>query len=265
MDSSYQPRIVLPVAFGRLAWSNLLAQCAEQVGLAAAPLVAVFVLGASAGQTGLLQTAQTLPFLLLSLPMGVWADRHSRRGLMAGAEAVRVLAMLAVLMLIGMHLLTLPLLAVCGFIGAAGTVAYGVAAPSLVAALVPREALPVANGRIELARSVAYSAGPAIGGVVVGSIGAGWAYGLAALLSALAAVLLRALPASPHEARAARRFLDELRDGTAFVFRDRLLRPILLTAVFFNIGYFVLQAVYVAYAARHLHMSSQVIGVSLAA
>jgi predicted MFS family arabinose efflux permease len=265
MDSSYQPRIVLPVAFGRLAWSNLLAQCAEQVGLAAAPLVAVFVLGASAGQTGLLQTAQTLPFLLLSLPMGVWADRHSRRGLMAGAEAVRVLAMLAVLMLIGMHLLTLPLLAVCGFIGAAGTVAYGVAAPSLVAALVPREALPVANGRIELARSVAYSAGPAIGGVVVGSIDAGWAYGLAALLSALAAVLLRALPASPHEARAARRFLDELRDGTAFVFRDRLLRPILLTAVFFNIGYFVLQAVYVAYAARHLHMSSQVIGVSLAA
>ncbi len=45
----------------------------------------------------------------------------------------------------------------------------------------------------------------------------------------------------------------------------RCLRPILLTAVFFNLGYFVLQAIYVAYAAHHLHMSSAVIGLSLAA
>jgi predicted MFS family arabinose efflux permease len=265
MLPSPNPRVVLPSAFRRLAWSNLLAQSAEQISLAAAPLVAVFLLGASAAQTGLLQTAQTLPFLLLSLPMGVYADRHSRRGLMASAEAVRVLAMIAILALIGTHLLTLPLLAIFGFIGAAGTVAYGVAAPSLVPSLVPRAALPAANGRIELARSVAYSAGPAIGGVIVGSVGAGWAYGLATLLSALAVALLRALPVSAHPTRTGRRFLDEVREGAAFVFRDPLLRPILLTAVFFNIGYFVLQAIYVAYAARHLHMSSAVIGLSLAA
>jgi predicted MFS family arabinose efflux permease len=258
-------RIALPSAFRRLAWSNLLAQSAEQISLAAAPLVAVFLLGASAAQTGLLQTAQTLPFLLLSLPMGVYADRHSRRGLMASAEAVRVLAMIMILVLIGAHLLTLPMLAVCGFIGAAGTVAYSVAAPSLVPSLVPRDALPAANGRIELARSVAYSAGPAIGGVIVGSVGAGWAYALATMLSAFAVVLLRALPVSAHLPRTGRHFLAEVREGAAFVFRDPLLRPILLTAVFFNLGYFVLQAIYVAYAAHHLHMSSWVIGVSLAA
>ena len=73
------PVVKLPAAFQRLAWSNLVAQSAEQISLAAAPLVAVFVLGASAAQTGLLQTAQTFPFLLLSLPMGVYADRLSRR------------------------------------------------------------------------------------------------------------------------------------------------------------------------------------------
>jgi hypothetical protein len=55
----------LPAAFQRLGWSNLVAQSAEQISLAAAPLVAVFTLGASAHDTGLLQTAQTLPFLLL--------------------------------------------------------------------------------------------------------------------------------------------------------------------------------------------------------
>lgn len=264
MRPSPDTRISLPPAFGRLAWSNLLAQCAEQVSLAAAPLVAVFALGASASQTGLLQTAQTLPFLLLSLPMGVWADRHSRRALMAGAEAVRVGAMLAILLLMAAHRLTLPLLALGGFIGATGTVAYGVAAPSLVASLVPRAALPAANGRIELARSVAYSAGPAMGGAMVGWIGAGWAYGLATAMSALAAALLRTLPDASPAPKAGRRFLTELCDGASFVFRDSLLRPILLTAVFFNIGYFVLQAVYVAYAASRLHMSSAAIGGSLA-
>ena len=52
--------MILPQTFNRLAWSNLAAQSAEQVGLAATPLIAVLALGAGAGATGALQTAQTL-------------------------------------------------------------------------------------------------------------------------------------------------------------------------------------------------------------
>src|SRR6266849_3278666 len=146
----------LPPAFNRLAWSNLAAQSAEQVGLAAAPIVAVLALGAGAGETGLLQTAQTLPFLLLSIPLGVLADRMSRRKLMAGAEALRAISLVAVLALAGLGQLTWPLLALLGFVGACGTVAYSVAAPALVPSLVPRAALAAANGRLELARTVAF-------------------------------------------------------------------------------------------------------------
>jgi hypothetical protein len=50
----------LPPTFNRLAWSNLSAQSAEQIALAAAPIVAVLLLGVGPGQTGLLQTALTL-------------------------------------------------------------------------------------------------------------------------------------------------------------------------------------------------------------
>lgn len=64
-----------PPAFVRLAWSNLAAQSADQVALAAVPLVAVLALGAGVGETGLIAAAQTLPFLMLSLPLGVLADR----------------------------------------------------------------------------------------------------------------------------------------------------------------------------------------------
>jgi MFS family permease len=123
--------------FRRLAWSNLAAQSAEQIGLAAAPLVAVLALGAGAGETGWLQTVQTLPFLLLSIPAGILADRMSRRRLMVSAEALRVLALVATLALAALDLLTLPGLALLGFVGACGTIAYSVTAPALVPALVP--------------------------------------------------------------------------------------------------------------------------------
>jgi len=90
----------LPSTFNRLAWSNLTAQSAEQIALAAAPIVAVLLLGVGEGQTGLLQTALTLPFVLFAIPAGLLADRASRRLLMAGAEALRTLALLAILALL---------------------------------------------------------------------------------------------------------------------------------------------------------------------
>src|SRR6202166_3653064 len=126
----------LPPTFNRLAWSNLAAQSAEQIALAAAPIVAVLLLGVGEGQTGLLQTALTLPFILFAIPAGMLADRISRRWLMAGAEALRAAALVGVLVLIWLNLLTLPLLALFGFVAVCGTVAYSVAAPALVPALV---------------------------------------------------------------------------------------------------------------------------------
>ncbi|WP_246892454.1 MFS transporter [Achromobacter xylosoxidans] len=253
----------LPPAFRRLASSNLAAQFSEQIALAAAPLVAVLALGATAAQTGYLQTAQTLPFLLLSLPAGVLADRLPRRTLMTSAECVRAASLLALLALLALGGLNLGWLAALGFLGAVGTVAYNVAAPALVPTLVPAPALGQANRWLELARSAAFSAGPALGGALVGGIGAAAAYGLATLLSLLAAGLLAGLP--PHAPRAAarRHLWHELRDGAAFVTGHPLLRPVLVTAVFFNLAWFVLQAVYVVYAVERLGLGAAGVGVTL--
>ena len=171
----------MPPTFNRLAWSNLAAQSAEQVALAAAPIVAVLLLGAGEGQTGLLQTALTLPFVLFAIPAGLLADRLSRRRLMAGAEALRAGALLAILVAAsGSACSPCRCSALLGFVAVCGTVVYSVAAPSLVPSLVSPQALPAANARIELARTVAFASGPALGGVLVGWIGAGPAFGFAA-------------------------------------------------------------------------------------
>lgn len=253
----------LPPAFRRLASSNLAAQFSEQIALAAAPLVAVLALGATAAQTGYLQTAQTLPFLLLSLPAGVLADRLPRRTLMTSAECVRAASLLALLALLALGGLNLGWLAALGFLGAVGTVAYNVAAPALVPTLVPAPALGQANRWLELARSAAFSAGPALGGALVGGIGAAAAYGLATLLSLLAAGLLAGLPPQAPRAAARRHLWHELRDGAAFVTGHPLLRPVLVTAVFFNLAWFVLQAVYVVYAVERLGLGAAGVGITL--
>src|SRR3569623_982268 len=180
----------LPDTFNRLAWSTLAAQSAEQLALAAAPIVAELTLGVAEGQTGLLQTALTLPFVLFAIPAGLLADRISRRSLMAGAEALRAVALAAIVLLLALGALNLSLLALLGFAAVCGTVVYSVAAPALVPSLVSAELLPAANARIELARTVAFAGGPAVGGVLVGWVGAAPAFGFAAALSVVAVVLL---------------------------------------------------------------------------
>ncbi len=255
----------LPPAFNRLAWSNLAAQSAEQVGLAAAPLVAVLAFGASMAETGLLQTAQTLPFLLFAIPAGLLADRLPRRTLMAGAEALRALSLAAVVLLAQCELLTLPLLGLLGFAGACGTVAYSVAAPALMPALVGRAALAQANARIELARTLAIAAGPALGGLLVGWAGAQPAYGFATALSICAACLLAAIREPPHPVPPKRHPLAELREGAGFVFRHPLLMPVFITQFIFGTAFYMLHAMYVPYAVHNLGLGATGVGATLAA
>ncbi|MBI5722221.1 MAG: MFS transporter [Burkholderiales bacterium] len=289
------PEPALPRAFSHLAGANLAAQAAEQISLAAVPIVAVLTFNAGAREVGVLAAAQSLPFLLLALPFGLWADRASRRRLMVAAEAMRVLAMTllaALVMVASGAALSMAALAMLGFIGAVGTVAFSVAAPAMVPALVPREALARANGRIELARSLAFAAGPALAGTVVAAAGGGSAFALAALLSALAVLLLRRLPvdgaaggvkgggrmsvpplstpgtpslATPTTTAPPSRPspLADLREGARFVWHDRLLRPVLLTAVVWNLAWMVLQAAYVPHAMQHLGLGARGVGLTL--
>jgi predicted MFS family arabinose efflux permease len=254
----------LPPTFNRLAWSNLAAQSAEQIALAAAPIVAVLLLGVGEGQTGILQTALTLPFILFAIPAGLLADRIARRWLMAGSEALRAMALIAILILIRCHGLSLPLLALFGFVAVCGTVVYSVAAPALVPSLVTPEQLPSANARIELARTVAFASGPALGGVLVGWVGAAPAFGFAAALSIIAVVLLSGIY-EPARIPAPRRHpLQEIKEGCAFVWHHPLLRPVFVTQFIFNIASFLVLAVFVPYAVRRLGLSATGVGVTLA-
>ena len=248
----------------RLIASNLAAQSAEQVALAAVPIVAVLLLGATAADTGLLGAAQTLPFLLLSVPAGLLADRMARRRLMVAAELLRAVALSALPLLAWAGALSLLALGTIGFLAATATVVYSVTAPALVPSLVERAGLAQANARLELARSIAFAAGPPVAGALVAWTGAPLAFATAASLSAAAAFLLNGLPPGlPDPAVVRPSPWAALLEGARFAWTHPIIRPILLTSVAWNLAWFVLQSIYALYAVQRLGFGATEIGTSL--
>jgi predicted MFS family arabinose efflux permease len=128
---------------------------------------------------------------------------------------------------------------------------------------VSSQALASANSRIELARTLAFAAGPALGGALIGWSGAALAFGLAAALSACAVTLLAGLDEPPRPPLPPRHPLDDLREGARFVFRHQVLRPVFVTQFVFNTAFFILLAVFVPYAIRSLELSASAVGVIL--
>ena len=182
---------------------------------------------------------------------------------MAGAEALRAVALAAIVLLIWLGALNLPLLALLGFAAVCGTVVYSVAAPALVPSLVTSQQLPSANARIELARTIAFAGGPALGGALVGWVGAAPAFGFAAALSVIAVVLLSGIYEPTRTPAPRRHPLQDIGEGAAFVLRHPLLRPVFITQFIFNTASFLLLAVFVPYAVRHLGLTATGVGTTL--
>ena len=246
-----------------LSYSNLLAQFSEQMALAALPIVAVVTLHASAAESASLQAINTLPFLLLSIPAGLLADRCRKKPLMLVTELIRAIALFVLCFLFFSGGLSLNILGVFGFFIATGTVVYSVAAPALVTTLVGRNDLINANRRMEIARSIAYTAGPAVGGMLAGFSSGIFAFFIASLLSIGSIGFLLRLSAESPKISSERHLLRELADGVIFVAKNTYLRPIIITAFFFNISWYLLMAIFSYYAFNNLSFSASEIGITL--
>ena len=80
------------LTYRRLWLSILTASFGGQVMLLALPLAAAVLLQATPTQMGLLTAIELSPFLLLSLPAGVWLDRVRKLPVYVGGEVLVGLA-----------------------------------------------------------------------------------------------------------------------------------------------------------------------------
>lgn len=187
----------------RLFWTgDTISALGAALSLVAIPLLALQTLNASDATVGLLRAAQTLPFLLLAVPIGLLADRISRRHLLLAADVVRF-PLVALIAILGPSL-PVPGLTLLVFLIGAGTVAYEVAYLSALPDLVATPAeLPTANQAVETAHATATLLGPAAAGTLIAATTTPTtAIALNALTFLLSAVLLTLnRPSHPRERR----------------------------------------------------------------
>src|SRR5207302_8274853 len=75
--------------FVKLWSAETVSQFGTQFTVLALPLAAIDVLHASAFEVATLTTVEFLPFLLVSLPAGVWVDRLRRRPILIAGDLAR--------------------------------------------------------------------------------------------------------------------------------------------------------------------------------
>lgn len=139
--------------------------------------------------------AWSLPQVLLMLGSGALADRVDRRRLMIVGDVIRLVAISTVGALSLADALTIPLMVGLVAVYGVGQAIFGPAFSSIVPSIVPTDLLMEANSLGQFVRPIAMTlVGPLIGGILVGSAGAGWAFiadGGTFAFSALMILLMR--------------------------------------------------------------------------
>ena len=142
-------------------WSaETVSQFGTQVSQLALPLTAVLVLDATAFQVAALGTVEFLPFILFTLPAGVWVDRLPCRPILIAGDFGRAVLLASIPIAYVADALTLGQLYVVGFLVGICTVFFDVAYQSYLPALVAREHIIEGNSKLEISRSSAQIGGP---------------------------------------------------------------------------------------------------------
>ena len=245
--------------------ANGISQLGAQVSVLAIPLTALFVRKQGALEVALLRAFTVIPFVLFSLPAGVWIDRARRRPLMIAADFGRAANLASIPVAYWLGHLTLTQLYVVATIHGALTVVFDVSYLSFLPGLVSRERLSEANGKLLGTAAVAQVIGPTLAGGLIGALGAAVAViaNTASYVASGAFVLhIRGREAKPEPSAARGR--DELLEGIRYVFRQPNLRVLTVWTSFWNLFTSGFIAIELVYFVRHFHWSATEIGIVMA-
>ena len=258
--------------FLKLWCAQTVSQFGTQVSLLAVPLVAALLLKVNPLEFALLGAVEFLPFVLFSLPAGVWVDRLRRRPIMVVADVGRAVSLVSIPIAYLLGAVTIWHLYAVGFINGVLTVFFDIAYQSYLPALVARERINDANAKLETTRSVAQIVGPGVAGSLIAVITAPFAILADALSFAGSAVfvfLIRKLEVAPGrskggDGRARFDMRTEIGQGISYVLQHRYLRSIAACTGVGNFFYSLTLSIFLLYLAREIRLAPEVIGAVLA-
>jgi MFS family permease len=178
---------------------------------------AVLEVSSSPSALGIVLAAHTVPEVLLMLVGGVIADRFGRTLVIQISNVVAGVTQLAIAALVVSG--TAELWQLAALTAVNGTVA-AISWPALASVmpqLVPRDQLQPANVLMSMQRGIVSVLGPTLGGVLVVTVGAGWAVAIDGITYLVAAAMLLPVKIPPPLPKAERSsMVDDLREGWVY-------------------------------------------------
>ena len=150
--------------------SQVLSILGDRVTSVALPF-AVLATGGGVGDVALVSAAQFLPFVVLALPAGVWADRLNRKRILIVSDLVRLACQLAAATLLLGGGATVPALVAIAAVYGAADAFFAPAFTGLLPATVSPVNLQPANALRGLAFSLANIGGPVVAGLLIAYVG----------------------------------------------------------------------------------------------
>ena len=230
------------------------------------PLLILHLTG-SALTTGAIYAVQYLPFLLLSLPGGVLADRVNRRVLLIGGDVVSGVLALALAIIANVSGHTIWLIFVVAFLLSCVDPIYHPAFQSFIPDVTPKEKLTQSNSWMQAGDNAMGLLGPVIAGSSISLFGYQvtiYADAATFAVSAAAIMLVRHRSAKRQREASGTFFagaLGDIREATEYIFtRNRILLAGALTFAGTNFAIWLVQANFVFYLATYRHLDPSVIG-----
>jgi MFS family permease len=250
-------------------WSaETISQFGSQVDDLAIAFVAIVVLDASAFEVAVVGVLNFLPFILFTLPAGVWVDRLRRRPFLILGDFARAALLATIPIAYLADALTLWQLYVVVFLTGVCTVFFDVAYQSYLPSLVERDQIIEGNAKLQISQSAAQVGGPGLAGGLVQVFTAPYAVlvdAISFLGSGLFLLGIRTAEEAPARETAddgKRSLVAELKEGLRFVLGNPNLRAqagCTGTSNFFsNVAF----AIILVYLVRDLELSAGIIGVA---
>ena len=223
--------------FGWLWAAYAVSSYGSGFGFGAFPLIAVLVLHSGPSQVAALSAAGRAVGAVVALPLGPWVEFRRKRPVMVAMDLVRFTALMSVPAAFATGLLGFCQLLVVSVVVAAAGIAFNTAGGAYLKALVPPEALLVANSRFEATTWTSTMVGPPLGGAAIGLFGPMTTLVVDAVSYLLSALGIRAIGGTePRPARAAapRLRAGDLLAGWRHILGHPVLRPLFFNAITVN-------------------------------
>ena len=250
-------------ALRRLTGAAYGTHLADQVALVSVPLVAALAFGASPQVIGVLVACQSSAHLIGSIPFGILVDQARLRMLMIASALLLLVgaAGATASVLLGITVAFGASITLAGF----GTVLFGLTALSIVPRVADATSLAGANAAIEVPRALCSFAVPLAVGLAIGGVPAWAIFATAALGAGVALASAVSLPEFEVAPKPAAPILSRIVEGGRYVAGHRLLLPISLCAIFWNLAFAALLVALVPIIQDVYRFDPGAFGIALAA